>query len=329
MQYHRAFSTEELGLFPLHRRAMAVDPETQVVAPPLPAPDGSTAMAGEGDEEGGGSPSDSCDCACQESLGVVLPSCASTRNNSTGSRHDRRLAALSHAFYTLRGCSTATAEFFRNDMLLRDGKNCSDPGPPEEDPVGCPEQGTFTPWEGALTPETLLVILNRGAHYEPDELFLRGWEAALRIARQRAPNALVVARTTPPGAPNCNHYRKPVAKPPAPVAYNSAFHWQDFPRQNDLLRKLVADSFSGVLLLDVVPLSMLRPDARRGGGDCLHFGSRSGPRRVLEVAATAPTAILVNTVARLQRAVALNHGRAQQPLRRVKGTPTARNSSLR
>ena len=337
MQYHRVFSTEELNMMPLHRRNMAIDPGTSVAVPPpdrlastVSAPGESSSLAGSEDEDdgGGGSQSASCDCACQESSGVVLPSCASQRSNGIGGKRGRRLAALSHAFYAIRGCSTATAEFFRNDMLLRDGKNCSDPGPPEEYPAGCPEHGTFTPWEGALTPETLLVILNRGAHYEPDGSFLRGWKAALQIARQRAPNALIVARTTPPGISNCNHYRKPVAQPPAPVAYyNTAYHWHDFPRQNDLLRKLVADSFPGVLLLDVVPLSMLRPDARRGGGDCLHFGSRSGPRRVLEVAATAPTSILVNAVSQLQRAVGLNHGQAQQPLRIAKGTPTARKRS--
>lgn len=219
-----------------------------------------------------------------------------------GMESGRRLRSEQHELASLRGCSRYTAELFRNDLLLRDGANCSDPGP--EGPAVCKQQGTYTPWTGALSARTPLVMLNRGAHFEPDAPYLRGWRAALHVVRERAPNAIVVARTTPPGIPHCisRNYSRPLRSPLPPLVVEDGYAYIHFPRQNRLLKQLVTEEFPGVLILDVEPLAALRPDARRGGehgGDCLHFGSRLGPRRFLEVAADAPTALLVNALTML------------------------------
>jgi hypothetical protein len=124
-----------------------------------------------------------------------------------------------------------------------------------------------TTWAGDA-PEAALIILNRGAHYTNDTLYLDGWRAALDHVRSVAPDAIVVARTTPPGHLDCFKFTAPLRSPPS---ITKQFNWADFGRQNALLRALVKDAFPGVLLFDVELMAALRPDVHVGRDDCLHF----------------------------------------------------------
>lgn len=114
------------------------------------------------------------------------------------------------------------AVFRRSDRLLIDG----------DARAQCWWTGNFIdgPWTSgaiaktngatpALSDETRLVVLNRGAHVESDARTMDGWAAAIREARRGAPYALIVARTTPHRHVNCPAYDRPVASPPHPSPY--------------------------------------------------------------------------------------------------------------
>jgi hypothetical protein len=145
--------------------------------------------------------------------------------------------------------------------------------------LDCSKYRLDTTWAGDA-PEAALIVLNRGAHYTDDTLYLDGWRAALDHVRSVAPDAIVVARTTPPGHPNCFNFTAPLRSPQYIEKVWSSSHWADFGRQNALLRALVRDAFPDVLLFDVELMASLRPDVhvgRLGKGntsipDCLHIG---------------------------------------------------------
>jgi hypothetical protein len=106
----------------------------------------------------------------------------------------------------------------------------------------------------------------------------QGWEAALRTATHASPTSLIIARNTPPGAPNCTLAMGPVQKPPS-LAYLQNWTYEDndidrgifampmwlqVDRQNALLSNLVRTKFpTSVLLLDVRTSTRLRPDCHR------------------------------------------------------------------
>lgn len=145
-------------------------------------------------------------------------------------------------------------------------------------------------------PGTSVIFINRGAHYEDDAKFAAGWRAALHLVRQRAPRALVVARTTPGGHDSCTKFASPVA---SSSLAQKGYSWKKMPGQNALLRKMVQEEFPGVILLDIEYLASLRPDAHVGvdkskGGklDCLHY--REGGRAA--GAMNAPHFLLYNAL---------------------------------
>lgn len=151
---------------------------------------------------------------------------------------------------------------------------------------------TDTDWVAELRPKTSIVLLNRGAHFESDDKFVAGWRTALRLLRQRAPHALLVARTTPGGHDDCTKFAAPVS---SSSLFQQGYSWRHMPRQNIALQRLVEEEFPGVILLDIEFMASLRPDAHvgidrmRGGKlDCLHFlegpgaaGMMNGPHFLL------------------------------------------------
>ena len=116
-------------------------------------------------------------------------------------------------------------------------------------------------------------MLNRGAHYVPDEPFLTNTARVLAHMLATHPGLTVVVRNTPPGHPHCIS--------PAPDATHTTprrdrdYHWDDIPRQNALLRDLLHARFPGVLHVDVAAPTRGRPDRHVSDSDCLHYCSGS------------------------------------------------------
>ena len=115
-------------------------------------------------------------------------------------------------------------------------------------------------------------VLNRGAHYVPDEPFVTNTVRVLAHLLATHPGLTVVVRNTPSGHPHC--------VPPAPDAQHTSrrdqeYHWDDFPRQNALLRDLLYARFPSVLHVDVAAPTRGRPDRHVSDSDCLHYCSGS------------------------------------------------------
>jgi len=147
------------------------------------------------------------------------------------------------------------------------------------------------PFTGALRRDKPdIIILNRGAHYSPDATLRKEMLFLLRSLRHNHRRALIVVRTTPPGAPECGDARTPAASLEAagledrrqssgglPRPLHLPFHWGDFARQNAMLAEMVTTRFHPhAVIMDVYLSTALRPDARRvrskrGRPDCLHL----------------------------------------------------------
>ena len=165
-------------------------------------------------------------------------------------------------------CHNLATRFHRNDRLYLDAEHKNT----------CHDTGNYieSNWTMDL-PSAHIVVLNRGVHFEEDKLYLEGWERALAYVRGAYPSAIVVARTTPAGSPECWLHKAPLTAPQN--LSRAGFNWGAMVRQNEKLRRLVSDAFPGVLLYDVELMASLRPDVHKWGQtkDCLHFGGPHAP----------------------------------------------------
>ena len=112
------------------------------------------------------------------------------------------------------------------------------------------------------------IVLNRGAHFAPDDAYMQGWKTALSYISHASPQARVMIRNTPSGHPHCEKSKRPLLEPPA-YPDELPHHWGDFVRQNDLLKDLAVRE--GLLNLDVATPTRLRPDMHSSATDCLHY----------------------------------------------------------
>lgn len=166
------------------------------------------------------------------------------------------------------GDDTHFLRFVRNDRLSLGAKKAQ-----------ISDKWVNMPFSGALRRDDPdLIILNRGAHYSPDATLVREVVYLIRYLRRNHRRALIVLRTTPPGAVACERAREPLAALPAPSAGDPPlpFKWGSFARQNDKLAAAVARFHPHVVMMDVYLATALRPDARRGRNrrgraDCLHL----------------------------------------------------------
>ena len=120
------------------------------------------------------------------------------------------------------------------------------------------------------------VILNRGAHYVRDERFRKGLEEALELVARLAPRARVILRSTPPGHANCFSFTSPIVTPLPPTRYSRLYHWDDFRRQDRIMREVALASHTA-LFLDVSTATALRPDGHAKKTDCLHYNNAMAP----------------------------------------------------
>lgn len=159
--------------------------------------------------------------------------------------------------------------------------------------------------EEVLTVMPSVMVLNRGAHYTPDEELmsslhkytlpsLQGWNQKCSEAKVKC---LLIWRTTVPGHPNCQNFTKPAASVPEMETWihdtstndpgggycKGEYHWQDFQHQNLLVTRLLQDEWASLLphisiqIMDSYLPNILRPDNHRSHmGDCLHSCSPGG-----------------------------------------------------
>jgi GDSL/SGNH-like Acyl-Esterase family found in Pmr5 and Cas1p len=145
-----------------------------------------------------------------------------------------------------------------------------------------------------------VLILNRGAHYVPDEQLLADLRhstfPALQEWNQPCTNCLLVWRTTVPGHPYCHRFTKPATSVAemedwiwhqstndSTVYRKGEFHWHDFQRQNQLVAGVLETEWKPQLhhveiqIMDSYRPNILRPDAHRAHmNDCLHSCSPGG-----------------------------------------------------
>lgn len=167
---------------------------------------------------------------------------------------------------------TASMRFIRNDHAT-------------VAPSGANEARNEQMWTGALTPNTLLVV-NRGAHYVPDDRLEAGVRETLAWVAAHAPRGMgAIWRNTVPGHElgdflyegNFSRFRTPLRERLvyAPDAAAAKYNWNSFPRQNSLVERLVAEAAAAApdgapawLFLDVENSTVLRADRHRDG---LHY----------------------------------------------------------
>ena len=130
----------------------------------------------------------------------------------------------------------------------------------------------FEPWRNLVGPGNFgVVLLNRGAHYVNDSIFLSEYKDTLYFLRRTMPDALLFLRTTVSGHEDCRnrHNQAPLrARDPRP---SGTYNWDKFEVQNKLLERLVnGDAFlaSHTFIMDVDPATSLRADSH---SDCLHY----------------------------------------------------------
>lgn len=112
-----------------------------------------------------------------------------------------------------------------------------------------------------------ILVLNRGAHYQDDQRFVKGLRATFEALRDRHPELLVIYRNTPSGHVNCTDFHAPIAEPLKGA--DPSFHWEEFDRQNALAKEIV-EEFQYIYLDVARPIGM-RPEGHKHSRDCLHY----------------------------------------------------------
>ena len=133
------------------------------------------------------------------------------------------------------------------------------------------------------------LVLNRGAHFAPDDVFARELNHTLHALRELVPNTLTVWRATVPGSYRCgtDHGggRAPTYASLADALHNVSawpYDWDKMLGQNALARALIREHHPHVLVLDPAGPSLLRPGARFSAhesvdDDCLHWAMPGPP----------------------------------------------------
>ena len=146
-----------------------------------------------------------------------------------------------------------------------------------------------------------ILILNRGAHYVPDDRLRRELQSTFHVVKEwlrtcQQEYGLTCHfywRTTVPGHYDCKNFSGPVNNLTSMEEWvtntnkssnhqaAAAYHWQDFQRQNKMVEEMLESTFSTYQepsslsrppyrILDAYYLNLLRPDGHLREGDCLH-----------------------------------------------------------
>jgi hypothetical protein len=133
------------------------------------------------------------------------------------------------------------------------------------------------PWAGQLQKTNVsFLLMNRGAHFQPDDDVIRDLDNAFMYVKKNHPNIKVFYRSTPHGHDNCDHYKAMAPgtwhkKSDTAKLAKMPFHWSDFERQNEMAFDLIRTKHPHVGFLDFANATNLRSDSHIGNGDCLHY----------------------------------------------------------
>lgn len=191
-----------------------------------------------------------------------------------------------------RSLST-TIRFVRNDRLSLDDNLISR------------DSGFYElPWLHFMQQQHTLLMINRGAHYEIDDVFITAVNATLHYihdhygssdsSSSNSSSVEVLWRTTPAGHENCMNFHHPLTA--APDVQTLPYHWDTFHHQNALVRELLSSQPQLQLnthIVDVQPQTAMRADSHESSEDCLHYISPGVPE-------TAWATLTYNVMAALQ-----------------------------
>eukprot|EP00980_Cylindrotheca_fusiformis_P023898 scaffold11151_cov95-Cylindrotheca_fusiformis.AAC.1 len=140
----------------------------------------------------------------------------------------------------------------------------------------------------------VVLVLNRGAHYEPDEKLLLDIEKTFleveawqQQCKEYGIKCHFFWRTTVPGHPDCRNFTEPVnnltlmeelVEYVTKTGIEKNYHWPEFKHQNELvLNKLENKTNLDYQVIDAYYSNILRPDqharpalSETGTSDCLH-----------------------------------------------------------
>ena len=107
-----------------------------------------------------------------------------------------------------------------------------------------------------------LLVLNRGAHYDADDVLLTQLNETLHYVKTNHPNIAIVWRNTPQGdhAWKQHYFSKPLVEPII-LAKNTLYFYDLFEAQNIVVRNWLKTHYHQVLYLDVATSHNLRLDA--------------------------------------------------------------------
>ncbi|CAI5981386.1 unnamed protein product [Closterium sp. NIES-64] len=125
-------------------------------------------------------------------------------------------------------------------------------------------------WLDEIAPMNIsIAVVNRGAHYRPDDRFEREVHSTLLALRNAHPDLLIIVRNTPPGHPNCLSHEKPLSEMLLDLPEGKCWNWNKFAGQNEILKRL-AEGVGGVYM-DVNASAVWRADGHVSQKDCLHY----------------------------------------------------------
>jgi hypothetical protein len=122
-----------------------------------------------------------------------------------------------------------------------------------------------------------LFVLNRGAHFAPDDEFMWSLRTTLAAVERFHPNSTVIWRTTAIGHIDADQQFEARPRTEMPTLEDLTtgvdseilgFHWQDFRRQNKLVQKMIQTHYPSMIYMDVYRFSAMRHDHHR---DRLHY----------------------------------------------------------
>ena len=123
------------------------------------------------------------------------------------------------------------------------------------------------PFLDTLDKNISLLILNRGAHFQEDDLLMNATNATLHFIRQNYPRISIVWRNTATGYLQTQEaFNDPPLVDEAPPT--DIWGWRRFAHQNELMESFLAKHYPEVLYLDVYHMTQLRHDCRAND---IHF----------------------------------------------------------
>jgi hypothetical protein len=114
-----------------------------------------------------------------------------------------------------------------------------------------------------------LAIMNRGAHWTPDEQVVEDLNITFRHFVEHYPQVSIIYRNTVPGHKDCQNPPDLLTEPQPED--DLPFHWGTFRHQNELIRDMIIKEYPTILYMDVYTPTILRKDAHLNHADCLHY----------------------------------------------------------